>query len=283
MKTPNNAACGTGVMPAASADAGRFELAIRSDARLTRTASAEGGAPDGNGRRRRATGGILCFRNPAGEASDDPGSGGGMLTNPTEIGTARLPLRRSTRPPPTDASPNARACVLALAALEPPAFAQTSVPSDWSLTPTGLTDGTQFRLLFLSSTTPPRRATGPPPVSRPTIQNLAAAGHADIQADSAGFRVAGCTADAGARDPTSTTGTGVGIYRRLPSGCRHRPWRDRTLRPAKPRHPADSGASVPASSGNLRGRAASGAETLAMYESTNVSQRKMRLFRTWIR
>ena len=31
-----------------------------------------------------------------------------MLTNPTEIGTARLPLRRSTRPPPTDASPSAR-------------------------------------------------------------------------------------------------------------------------------------------------------------------------------
>ena len=108
MKTPNNAACSTGVMPAASADAGRFELAIHSDARLTRTASAEGGAPDGNGRRRRATGGILCFRNPAGEAFDDPGLGGGMLTNPTEIGTARLPLRRSTRPTPTDASPNAR-------------------------------------------------------------------------------------------------------------------------------------------------------------------------------
>ena len=160
MKTPNNAACGTGVMPAASADAARFELAIHSDARLTRTASAEGGAPDGNGRRRRATGGILCFRNPAGEASDDPGSGGGMLTNPTEIGTARLPLRRSTRPPPTDASPSARACVLALAALEPPAFAQASVPSDWSLTPTGLTDGTQFRLLFLSSTTRDGSAAG---------------------------------------------------------------------------------------------------------------------------
>ena len=40
---------------------------------------------------------------------DDPGSGGGMLTNPTEIGTARLPLRRSTRPRRrTDASPSAR-------------------------------------------------------------------------------------------------------------------------------------------------------------------------------
>jgi hypothetical protein len=50
MKSLNNTACGTEVIPAASADAGRFELAIHSDARLTRTASAEGGAPDGNGR-----------------------------------------------------------------------------------------------------------------------------------------------------------------------------------------------------------------------------------------
>ena len=107
MKTPNNAACSTGVMPAASADAGRFELAIHSDARLTRTASAEGGAPDGNGRRRRATGGILCFRNPAGEAFDDPGLGGTMLTNTTEIGTATLPRRRLTIPAPTDVSPSA--------------------------------------------------------------------------------------------------------------------------------------------------------------------------------
>ena len=107
MKTPNNAACSTGVMPAASADAGRFELAIHSDARLMRTASAEGGAPDGNGRRRRATGGILCFRNPAGEAFDDPGLGGTMLTNTTEIGTATLPRRRLTIPAPTDVSPSA--------------------------------------------------------------------------------------------------------------------------------------------------------------------------------
>ena len=40
MKSLNNTACGTEVIPAASADAGRFELAIRSDERLTHTASA---------------------------------------------------------------------------------------------------------------------------------------------------------------------------------------------------------------------------------------------------
>ena len=44
------------------------------------------------------------------------------------------------------------------------------------------------------------------------IQNLAAAGHTDIQAYSSGFRVVGCTAAVDARDNTSTTGTGVPIY-----------------------------------------------------------------------
>ena len=40
MKSLNNTACGTEVIPAASADAGRLEMAIRSNARLTRMASA---------------------------------------------------------------------------------------------------------------------------------------------------------------------------------------------------------------------------------------------------
>ena len=40
MKSLNNTACGTEVIPAASADAGRFELAIRSDERLPHMASA---------------------------------------------------------------------------------------------------------------------------------------------------------------------------------------------------------------------------------------------------
>ena len=44
------------------------------------------------------------------------------------------------------------------------------------------------------------------------MQNLAAAGHADIRAYSSGFRVVGCTADTDARDNTGTTGTGVPIY-----------------------------------------------------------------------
>ena len=40
MKTLNNGACGRAAILAESAEAGRFELAIRLDARLTRTASA---------------------------------------------------------------------------------------------------------------------------------------------------------------------------------------------------------------------------------------------------
>ena len=49
----------------------------------------------------------LNFQNPAGEAFDDPGLGGTMLTNTTEIGTATLPRRRLTIPAPTDVSPSA--------------------------------------------------------------------------------------------------------------------------------------------------------------------------------
>ena len=156
-----------------------------------------------------------------------------MLTNTTESGTAMLPRRRLTLPALTDVSPSAQrpapsdtprrpprfpalaraalACVLALAALATPVLAQTTVPATWSLKPTGLTGGTQFRLLFLSST---KRDGSVTTIANYNtfIQNLAAAGHADIQAYSAGFRVVGCTEAVDARDNTSTTGTGVPIY-----------------------------------------------------------------------
>ena len=129
-----------------------------------------------------------------------------MLTNTSEIGTAILPLRRLTIPARTEISPSAQrpalsatpnsparpgtptapprrpprfpalACVLALAALATPALAQTEVPSDWSLTPTGLTTGNQFRLLFLSSTKRGGSATDIATYNT-FIQNRAAAGH----------------------------------------------------------------------------------------------------------
>ena len=89
------------------------------------------------------------------------------------------------------------------------------VPADWSLKPTGLAAGAQFRLLFLSSST--RDATATDIATYNTfVQERAAAGHTDIRAYSAGFRVVGCTADTDARDNTATTYTssdkGVPIY-----------------------------------------------------------------------
>ena len=93
--------------------------------------------------------------------------------------------------------------------------AATEVPADWSLKPTAVTAGTQFRLLFLSSTK--RNATSTDIANYNTfIQGRAAAGHADIQTYSTGFRAVGCTAAVDARDNTYTTYTstdkGVPIY-----------------------------------------------------------------------
>ena len=89
------------------------------------------------------------------------------------------------------------------------------VSSNWTLKPTGLAAGAKFRLLFLSSTK--RDATATDIATYNTfIQTRAAAGHTDIRAYSAGFRVVGCTAATDARDNTETTyistAKGVPIY-----------------------------------------------------------------------
>ena len=89
------------------------------------------------------------------------------------------------------------------------------VPVDWSLKPTGLAVGDQFRLLFLSSTK--RNASSSAIADYNTfIQTRAAAGRTDIRSYSTGFRAVGCTSAADARDNTSTTYTatdkGVAIY-----------------------------------------------------------------------
>ena len=87
----------------------------------------------------------------------------------------------------------------------------TEVPANWSLKPTALNTGDQFRLIFLSSTK--RDAASTDIATYNTfVQNRAAAGHTAIRAYSAGFRVVGCTATVDARDNTATTGTGVPIY-----------------------------------------------------------------------
>ena len=87
----------------------------------------------------------------------------------------------------------------------------TEVPATWSLKPTAINAGDQFRLIFLSST---KRNGSPSTISNYNIfvQGLAAAGHTDIRTHSSGFKAVVCTASADARDNTSTTGTGVPIY-----------------------------------------------------------------------
>ena len=89
--------------------------------------------------------------------------------------------------------------------------APTLVPTTWSLVPSGLGDGDSFRLLFIGSTS--RDASSSDiAVYNTFIQNLAAAGHIDIRAHSATFRVLGSTEAVDARNNTGTTGTGVPIY-----------------------------------------------------------------------
>ena len=94
-------------------------------------------------------------------------------------------------------------------------MAETTVPADWGLIPTGLGPGDSFRLIFISSTT--RNATATAIGDYNTfVQTAASNGHTDIQSHSSTFRVVGSTADVDARDNTATTYTsadkGVPIY-----------------------------------------------------------------------
>ena len=87
--------------------------------------------------------------------------------------------------------------------------------STWGLIPAELSEGDTFRLLFLSSTGRDGTSTDIEDYNA-FVQGLATAGHADIRAYSAGFRVVGCTEATDARDNTRTIHTtsdqGVAIY-----------------------------------------------------------------------
>ena len=86
------------------------------------------------------------------------------------------------------------------------------VPPDWTLKPSGLSAGTNFRLLFVISTG--RNATSTDIADYNTfVQTSAKAGHSAIT-DSCGnqFKVVGSTSTVDARDNTSTTGAGQAIY-----------------------------------------------------------------------
>ena len=90
---------------------------------------------------------------------------------------------------------------------------ENPVRPSWSLTPSGLSEGDRFRLIFVTSTGRTGNATSSDiGVYNTFVQDLAAAGHGAIQAYSSQFRVVGSTAAVDARDNTNTTGTGVPIY-----------------------------------------------------------------------
>ena len=105
-----------------------------------------------------------------------------------------------------------RIAVTGAAVLVPP---PTEVPSTWSLIPSGLQEGDQFRLLFISSM---HRSASPSEIAtyNTWVQARAANGHTDIQDYSSSFRAVGSTEDMDARDNTGTTYTssdkGVAIY-----------------------------------------------------------------------
>ena len=102
------------------------------------------------------------------------------------------------------------AAAAALLGIHETARAQTEVAYDWSLTPSELNAGDQFRLLFISSTT--RDASSTDIADYNThVKAAANAGHTDIQSYSTGFRVVACTLAKDAVDNTSTTGTGTGV------------------------------------------------------------------------
>ena len=85
------------------------------------------------------------------------------------------------------------------------------VPVDWALKPAGLEAGDEFRLIFLSSATRDAASTDIGVYNR-FVQDLAAAGHSDVQAYASQFRAVACTAAVDAVDNTGTDGTGVPIY-----------------------------------------------------------------------
>ena len=85
------------------------------------------------------------------------------------------------------------------------------VTPNWSLKPSGVGGGQQFRLIFYSATKRDAESTNIADYNT-FVQDRAAAGHSAIQPYSAGFKVVGCTEAVDARDNTGTTGTGVPIY-----------------------------------------------------------------------
>ncbi len=111
-------------------------------------------------------------------------------------------MRHSTRTRRSGVSGRAVAVLLLLGFLSgasPHARAQTTVAADRALTPTGVSPGGQFRLIFATSTNIADYNT--------FVQAAAEGGHSAIRACSSSLRVVGCTGSVDARDNTETTYT----------------------------------------------------------------------------
>ena len=89
------------------------------------------------------------------------------------------------------------------------------VPADWSLIPTGLGAGDEFRLIFVTSNRRDAQSSNIADYNG-FVQGAAGGGHTDIRPYRSGFRVLGSTRTVDARDNTATTPTtddrGVPIY-----------------------------------------------------------------------
>ncbi len=103
----------------------------------------------------------------------------------------------------------------ALPVVPTPAQAQTDVPLDWPLKPSGLGRGDTFRLMFITSGTVPG-VSDEITFYDDHVKGAADNGHTDIQEHQHLFRVLGSTSDVDARDHTNTNrrtdGAGEPIY-----------------------------------------------------------------------
>ena len=89
-----------------------------------------------------------------------------------------------------------------------PGYAQTEVPSDWPLKPSGLSVGDEFRLMFMGKNPLAADSTDIAVYDAYVQGRIAAIGHAEIKANSSHFKVLGSTATVNVRAHTGTTGTG---------------------------------------------------------------------------
>ena len=89
-----------------------------------------------------------------------------------------------------------------VALLATPAHAQTDVPSNWPLIPSGLNTGDEFRLLLVTKRPMPATSNDISDYDAHVQSNISERGHAHIQAYAGNFKVLGSTATVNVRSHT---------------------------------------------------------------------------------